>query len=280
MPTVLSRKLEEEDLLIPVLKIIEKYPGCTTDTIQSEIVKEMAFSPEDLAPSPTRGGEPMYKQIVRNLTGSHFDSNDFGKKYARREIIPPVKPKSNRYKYYLTEDGQKFLTDLALTGIVDLVDENDDDFEVKRAKSYDEDLDLSNINNREPELNDASHRNNRYKTDPRLAQSVLKKINYQCEYARLTGVNHPTFNARRGNYYLEAHHLIPMKAQKDFLPHNIDREENIIGLCPNCHSAVHYGTLEEKIKYLEPLYNDRIEKLKACGIDISFEDLVNKYYLK
>ena len=95
---------------------------------------------------------------------------------------------------------------------------------------------------------------------PRLAMMKLLHLFYQPprtqdgihptavvdETAKI-GENHATFESIHGTQYLEAHHLIPMKAQKDFLSENInlDRLENIVALCPNCHKAVHYGTRSE-----------------------------------
>jgi len=45
---------------------------------------------------------------------------------------------------------------------------------------------------------------------------------------------------------MEAHHFIHMACQEEYLPINIDREESIISLCPNCHSAIHNGS--DKVK--------------------------------
>ena len=77
---------------------------------------------------------------------------------------------------------------------------------------------------------------------------------------------------------MEGHHLIPMKAQKDYIQ-NIDRSDNICCLCPNCHKAIHYGSIAEKKKRLIMLYTKKIEKLKENGIDIEFEELFNNYYI-
>ena len=49
--------------------------------------------------------------------------------------------------------------------------------------------------------------------------------------------------------------------------------------CPNCHRAIHYGTIKEKKSRLILLYNQKIEKLKTNDIYIDFEELINKYYL-
>jgi len=76
---------------------------------------------------------------------------------------------------------------------------------------------------------------------------------------------------------MEMHHLIPMSAQDDF-ENNLDCIENIISLCPNCHSAIHYGNEEWRRTYLRSLHLKREKALKEAGIYISFEQLFDKYY--
>ena len=41
---------------------------------------------------------------------------------------------------------------------------------------------------------------------------------------------------------MEGHHLIPMKAQDDF-ENNLDRVENSVCLCPNCHVLFDYNAI-------------------------------------
>lgn len=77
---------------------------------------------------------------------------------------------------------------------------------------------------------------------------------------------------------MEGHHLIPMKAQKNF-ENNIDRSDNICCLCPNCHRAIHYGTIKEKRTRLALLYNSKIKRLNDNKIYIDFEELINNYYI-
>lgn len=266
-------KATEKDVLIPALRVIYKNPWCDMSLIIREIEKEMVFSPEDLEPLANRA-DLKYSQIIRNLNSHYENGNDFSKYVDRRSD-------GRRYVYKVNEKGETFLALHDLSKLGEDLTDNQEDWEVKKAVPYENNRDLEEQNNRIPVLKEGDNPNHRYNTDARISQSALRKCNYCCEYARAVGLSHPTFNARRGNYYLEAHHLIPMKAQKDFGNKNLDREENIVGLCPNCHSQVHYGTLEEKVKILKPLYDERIESLKNCKhkIDISFEDLVNKYYI-
>ncbi len=266
-------KVTEQDVLLPALRVIEKHPRCDMSTIIHEIEREMVFSPEDLQPLANRG-DLKYSQIIRNLS-SHYDSGNEFSRYVDRILD------GKKYVYSLNEAGQDYLNKYVFNKITNDADENKDDLEGNNARPYDDEEDLTSKNNRAPVLKEGDNPNHRYSTDPRISQSVLRRCGYVCEFATIKGLNHPTFNARTGHYYIEAHHLIPMKAQKDFGGKNLDREENIVGLCPNCHSAVHYGTLEEKVRILKPLYDARIQLLRDCDhhIDITFEDLINKYYM-
>ena len=76
---------------------------------------------------------------------------------------------------------------------------------------------------------------------------------------------------------MEAHHLLPMSSQKDFLPVNIDREENIVCICPNCHRAIHYGSIDEKKERLSKLYEIRENELRQGGINCSKQELLKLY---
>lgn len=115
-----------------------------------------------------------------------------------------------------------------------------------------------------------------YSTNPRIAKTVLHKNHYQCEL----DISHSTFLANDRNNYMEAHHLIPMSEQENYhKKYNIslDREVNIISLCPNCHRAIHYGTVREKEKRVIVLYKKKINELKEYGINISFKELLRFY---
>ncbi len=110
-----------------------------------------------------------------------------------------------------------------------------------------------------------------YKRNPIKAVNALKNADYKCEYCN----EHETF-IRKGNGlpYTEPHHLIPMKAQKDF-KFSLDVENNIVSLCSHCHNLIHYGKGVETV--LHKLYEKRETLLCEAGLVISFEELL-KYY--
>lgn len=113
----------------------------------------------------------------------------------------------------------------------------------------------------------------KYKTNPRISKTALEIANHIC----MGDHNHITFISKLGKPFMEAHHLIPMSAQKDFSV-NLDRIENIVSICPICHSAIHLGDDATRLELLKKLYDLKEKELKSVGINISFGELFTKYY--
>lgn len=114
----------------------------------------------------------------------------------------------------------------------------------------------------------------KYKTNSRIGKTALQLADFQCACNR---EEHKTFISKIGKPYMEAHHLIPMSAQKDFNI-NLDRLVNIVSLCPICHSAIHLGADSVRLDVLSKIYMDREDLLKQCGLNISIGELFSKYY--
>lgn len=153
-------------------------------------------------------------------------------------------------------------------------DEQEDSVSQKKideSEGYSTQADIDAANSRKPELNENS--NSRYKTNTRLAKTVIKRHDYLCEIDS----SHISFINRKDEQYMEAHHLLPMSSQKAFLPINIDRTENIVCICPNCHRAIHYGSIDEKRQRLSKLYDIRENELKKSGINIDKPELLKLY---
>jgi 5-methylcytosine-specific restriction endonuclease McrA len=263
--------IEESDLLIPTLKIIKANPNCDMSLIIQKIPEYLCLTPYDTQLIRNRRDQ-RYSQIVRNQT-SHFGSNDFSQCVTRIQ-------KGNHYLFTINAHGLDLLK-------TDDSQKQQSDFQnvvydsgVASTVGYQNFNDAINAGNRKPVKSQCGATGYDYVTDPKIGKTVIANAHYLCEYATLIGAKHPTFLVTNNTFYLEAHHLIPMKAQKDFPNQNLDRVENIVALCPTCHRAVHYGTPSEKRKILEPLYKQRISSLKNCKdqIFISFQDLFNKYY--
>lgn len=73
MEPLMSRKTESEiaETVIAILESVR--PEMTIGELIAEIPNRITLSPEDLAPSPTRPGEAVWEQQVRNIT-SHKPS--------------------------------------------------------------------------------------------------------------------------------------------------------------------------------------------------------------
>ena len=65
-----------------------------------------------------------------------------------------------------------------------------------------------------------------------------------------------------------------MKYKKDF-QNSLDREENVIALCSNCHNQIHYGEGADVL--IAALYDQRKDDLKKVGINITRKRLLSMY---
>jgi len=108
-----------------------------------------------------------------------------------------------------------------------------------------------------------------YQRNPKLAVLRFEKAGYKCEI----NPKHETFTSIKSELpFMEAHHLVPMKFQ-GIVNYPLDNLENLISLCPNCHRAFHHAIIDEKIYYLNNIY----EKRKQLHNRYSIEDLKGFY---
>lgn len=132
-----------------------------------------------------------------------------------------------------------------------------------------------------PPVKDEKHSTSKgvaIKKNSARAKWVLNNSGYKC----LCDNSHHTFNTNKNNPYMEGHHLIPCTiANSEYIDklYNspIDREENIVCICPNCHRAIHFGDKKTKDQIIGDLYNKQIATLKSIGINISLSDLLKLY---
>ncbi len=154
--------------------------------------------------------------------------------------------------------------------------DQDDDYKkrISRTVGYDVDSEyFQKQNRRKPKQSITKSGRRTYSTNARIAKTALEIAGYKCEHIK----EHQTFMNKAGKPFMEMHHLIPMAAQEDF-ENNLDCVENIVSLCPNCHSGIHYGNDECRESYLKCLHVKRADELKEAGIFIDFDKLFEKYY--
>ena len=101
--------------------------------------------------------------------------------------------------------------------------------------------------------------------DPKIAKVRFKIANYRCE----VDPGHKFFTSRATKSpFLEAHHLLPMKHQKNFTD-SLDVKDNLAALCPYCHRLIHHATVKETRPILDTLFSTRgslTEKFKVDKI--------------
>lgn len=110
------------------------------------------------------------------------------------------------------------------------------------------------------------------KRDAQRAAQALARAEYKCE----VNPEDRLFLRKNDIPYTEPHHLIPISKYKDF-ESSVDIMENIVSLCSHCHNLLHYGRYEDKVPILRKLYQERVEALKACKIDLSLDKLLEYY---
>lgn len=271
---------KENDFVIPVLKTINSCGGkCTTEYIKRNVNKHIELTEKDMTPYPSRNpNEPRYFQVVGNLI-SHRNVVLF----TYVDILFEDEGKSLPYGVLvINEKGREFLEKLDLQDALEIqgidtgkeIDVTEGDFETESDFTITDPFDEKimayamqhGLDKRPP-------------TDSKIVNTVIELVGYKCEYAMSIGKKHNLFVGKSKHPFMEGHHLVPMKAAKDFFPLNLDRPSNIVPLCPGCHALLHHASKDEREKVLKVLYENHIEQLNADGIYISFEKLLTRYYL-
>lgn len=262
-------KHSENDFVIPALKALYYLGGkAPMSAIKDEIPKYIELSEEDKEPFVSRAmkKEARYRQVIGNITSHH---NDLFFAYAKSYKEGPI------YRFALTDEGTEYVktliaqeTPLLEPEITHVVTAGTDIPEVAATE----------IDKRVMDYAESNGLAKRPAGDPKIRDAVLEICGHRCQYALFTGTDHATFVGKDGKPYVEAHHLIPIEARKDFFPKNLDRPSNIVCLCSVCHSIIHHGSADEKRKIMEVLYNHYKDQLNADGLYISFDKLMDKYY--
>lgn len=177
-----------------------------------------------------------------------------------------------------TDQQEKLL--VVPNNIIEENEQNDNKFMFEIMQETKSDYNADSIANRREIRELFSYENAVYeqnsiliKREAKIARNALERANFECEYNE----EHKTFiSANTNKQYMEAHHLIPISLQHHFL-FRLDKEANIICLCPTCHRKIHYGKKEEKNSMITFFFEKRIDRLKIVGINIDIETLLMMY---
>lgn len=106
-----------------------------------------------------------------------------------------------------------------------------------------------------------------WKRNPKVAAEALVKSGYKCEVEPEL----QTFVSRKtGKPFLEAHHLIPMKAQSVFKDKNLDVTDNICVLNPYSHRKLHHAPFEAILPDLKKLILPRKSLLAHLEVNENY----------
>lgn len=158
---------------------------------------------------------------------------------------------------------------IAQTNFTALIDDD-------TVEADDELSDFDDIH-RKPERGTDTKGRKRFKTQKRIRDFVLKKADYMCD---CNDSKHFYFESVEFHNYVEGHHIVPMNRQEEYLigdKINLDIPNNIVPLCPNCHSQIHLGSRQARIKIISELYVRNKVKLQSFVPDLSLAVLASYY---
>ncbi|WP_051532688.1 MrcB family domain-containing protein [Fusobacterium perfoetens] len=165
-------------------------------------------------------------------------------------------------------DFSKIIESYILDDKLFITNEDELNFQVQESSS--EEMEISPKKKLTPRI---SENEKIWPRDPSISKGAIEKANFLCEFDN----NHQSFiSDTTKKQYMEAHHLIPLNYQDEF-ENSLDVIGNIVSLCPTCHKKIHYGIFREKEKMLEKLYFERKKLLEKFGIEITLEELKEKY---
>lgn len=138
---------------------------------------------------------------------------------------------------------------------------------------------LDDFNNlyRKPEKGIDNNGRKRFKTNKNIRDFVIEKSNYLCD---CNDEKHFYFESVDFNNYVEGHHIIPMNRQQEYYYDyqiNLDVPNNIVPLCPNCHSQIHFGSRQARLKIISELYVRNKAKLLSINPNLTLSVLASYY---
>lgn len=117
-----------------------------------------------------------------------------------------------------------------------------------------------------------------FKTQKKYKINSIILHNFLCGCNNISHI-YFTSNTTKKNF-LEGHHMIPLEYQHQYWNEykiNLDCTQNIIPLCPHCHSKIHYATVGEKNEILGEIFYKYKEKLKDIDPRITLSKFASFY---
>lgn len=233
----MSKRISENDILIPALYIINKYGEASTRLIREELVK--MFNPQGEDAEILKGRtDTKFTQIIRNLTGSHYETNDFGK-YTNK----------NALGFSLNDDGIIFLN--SHISECDYIYNNNFEYEenidvVKKIKkSVFKGKKLTTFSEDDTVVEGKSVETV-YKSKKRsamLRETAIEHYRDKDGHIKccVCGFDFWETYGELGHHFIQIHHEHPICEYEDegTVQSLIDAVKNVKPVCANCHCMLH-----------------------------------------
>ncbi|MEA4919729.1 MAG: HNH endonuclease signature motif containing protein [Clostridiaceae bacterium] len=233
------------------------------------------FTPVDLMIQHNlHAPQPRIDQTIRNILVSNYQRPNNRILFKRDH--------GDHYTYSLTSEGNSFALKAEETTSKwrETLDEEEPAETADPSRGVYSGAELAVLANKSYSYEPSAHKGSgslRRSTDKKLLNTVILSSGCQCAIDS----SHKTFEGMGGlSNYLEGHHLVPLSMQPLFPETNLDCPENIVPLCPNCHSALHYGSQKVRKSYIDKLTAKYREGLNKIGItDDSLKEIFWRFYL-
>ncbi len=230
-------RIKESDLLIPALYIVRKHGSATTTLIRQEL--EEMFNPQDEDAEILKGrNDSKFTQIIRNLTGSHVSTNDFGK-YTFQ----------NQDGFSLNQQGILFLNNhiSQCEYIYDNDFEYNENIEIANniytSTTSDKKFITYNEDNTIVEGESIEHINKSKKRSAILRETAIE--HYRDEHGHIKchvcGFDFLDYYGEIGRLFIHIHHEHPICEYDDegSVQNLLDAVEKVKPVCANCHCMLH-----------------------------------------
>ena len=263
-------KSNEEEIRKYACYIVRENPGITSGQARIKFkIMYQGYTIIDLMDQKNLSSEQnIIDQTFRNILVSNYFKKKNNILFNRSETSP--------FQYTVTKEGLELASSIdhviSLQKEKDYIDTKEDESaQVRQLLEesigiYSEDeLKEITLKNKVFDLfekyPDVEKYKGRFPTDIKIKNTRFYQICCKCE----VNPEHITFETQTLPNFVEGHHMVPMAVQRNFRSINIDCIENMVALCPNCHSQITYGTREEKLKVFNDILNKREEDLKLIG---------------
>ncbi len=278
-------KSNEEEIRAYICYIVRENPGITSGEAREKLkIIYQGYTIVDLMDQMNlTSHQDIIDQTIRNVLVSNYSK--------KKNNILFYKSEDRPYKYTLKDAGFLLAQEIEdrLTNVkqeneeYEFENDNIETFKISKGLTIYNDDELLNIENNNKNFNlidlidedKISASKNRFPTDPKIRATRFSKVLYKCEF----NAEHVTFPTVSMDNYLEGHHLVPMAAQRNFRRTKLDCIENMVALCPICHSQIHYGTKEARKEVFDYIVDKRLSDLRKIGFTKEILNIIfDTYY--